>query len=205
MTSIDSIKKYGLDNNIPIIEDQGLEVIISLIKEYNVNTLLEIGTAIGYSSLQLSINTGINIVSIEREEHLYNIALQNIKDLECQNKISLLNEDALLLNTNQLGMFDCIYVDGAKSQYHKFLDKYINHLNKDGIIIFDNMNFHGFVFNEKVKEKSRNLQQLIKKIEKFRIYLDNNDTYKHIFINKGDGISVVMRKEDYEEVINSTT
>jgi predicted O-methyltransferase YrrM len=90
-------------------------------------------------------------------------------------------------------MYDLIIIDAAKSQNRRFLDKYKSNLNDNGIIIIDNLDFHGYVGKSK-EIKSRNLRQMVRKIEKFLEYLDTQDEFSVEYIEVGDRLGVCKRK-----------
>ena len=188
---IDEIEEYGINNNVPIMSKDTINKINEIINENNIHSILEIGTAIGYSTICFTSNSNINkITSIERDNERYNIAIKNVKNSNLNN-IILIHDDAF--NVNISDKFDLLIIDAAKSQNMKFLEKFKINLNKNGIIIIDNLNFHGYVGNSK-DIKSRNLRQMVRKIEKFRDYLDNSSEYNVEYIEVGDTIGVCKKK-----------
>ncbi len=196
---LSDMETYAKENDVPIIEADGLAIVIDIIRQNDVSRVLEIGTAIGYSASQIHLQTRAAVTSIERECNMHELAKKNINKLQLSDKIDLIHADALLFDDSQIGMFDCIYIDGAKSQYMRFLEKYISHLKKGGVVIFDNLLFHGYVFSDSVNSKSRNLKQLVRKLETFIKNIENNDEYHFELISEGDGIGVLYRKEEYEQ------
>ena len=90
-------------------------------------------------------------------------------------------------------MYDLIIIDAAKSQNKRFLDKYKENLNKDGIIIIDNLEFHGMV-GKSSEIKSRNLRQMVRKIEKFLDYLNTQEEFNVEYIEVGDKLGICKRK-----------
>ncbi len=193
------MEKYASEFDVPIIEKEGLNIVVKQLEKNNVQSILEIGTAIGYSAAQFHKLTGSSVTSIERDEKMHELAKANIDILGLEEVITLICDDALLFDDSKLGMFDCLYIDGAKSQYLKFLKKYISHLKPGGVVIFDNLLFHGYVFSETVQEKSRNLKQLVRKLENFINEIQNNEEYHFELIEEGDGIGVLYRKGEYNE------
>ncbi|MBR4178231.1 MAG: methyltransferase domain-containing protein [Bacilli bacterium] len=188
---IEEIKKYGIDNNIPIMSVESIDTIKKIIDDNNIKTILEIGTAIAYSTINFATCKSVKkITSIERDKERYNIAKNNVLKSKLNN-IELILDDAL--NTTINDRFDLIIIDAAKSQNRRFLDKYKNNLNKNGIIIIDNLDFHGYV-GKSNEIKSRNLRQMVRKIEKFIDYLDNNDEFDVKYIEVGDRLGVCKRK-----------
>lgn len=188
---IEEIREYGINNNVPIMSVDTIDKINEIIDKNNIKSILEIGTAIGYSTLMFASNKNIEkITSIERDNERYNIAVNNILKSKLTN-IELIHDDAL--NTCISDKYDLIIIDAAKSQNRKFLDKYKFNLNENGVIIIDNLDFHGYVFNSSTI-KSRNLRQMVRKIEKFITYLKTQDEFSVEFIKVGDTLGVCKRK-----------
>ena len=191
---IDEIKEYAKTNHVPIMQDSGIEYIIEYIKKSNIKSILEIGTAIGYSSIRFaSINKDINVTTIERDDNMYQEAVKNIKNNNLEDRINIIHKDAL--DTNIEGKYDLIFIDAAKSQYIKFFEKYKYNLAKNGVIITDNLSFHGLVEDDS-KTKNRNTLQLVKKIRKYIEFLKNNEEFDTEFLNYGDGISISKLKNN---------
>lgn len=193
------MEKYAKDHDVPIIEHDGLKIVIEQLKNNYVKSLFEVGTAIGYSASQFHIHTGCVVTSIERDDNMHQLAKANVSQLGLDNVITLIHDDALLFDDSVLGNFDCLYIDGAKSQYLKFLEKYISHLKPGGVVIFDNLLFHGYVFSETVQEKSRNLKQLVRKLETFINQMKDSQEYHFELIEEGDGIGVLYRRGEKNE------
>lgn len=188
---IDEIREYGIKNDIPIMSIDSIETIKKIINDNNIATILEIGTAIGYSTINFASCKSVNkITSIERDENRFNIAKENVLKSKLNN-IELILGDAL--NTEIKDKYDLIIIDAAKSQNRRFLDKYKNNLNDKGIIIIDNLDFHGFV-GKSNEIKSRNLRQMVRKIEKFLDYLDNQDEFSVKYLEVGDRLGICTRK-----------
>ena len=188
---IEEIREYGIKNDVPIMSVETIDTINKIIDENNIHSILEIGTAIAYSTICFASNKNINkIVSIERDDIREKIAISNVEKSELKN-ITLIHDDAL--NTQINDKFDLLIIDAAKSQNTKFFNKYKNNLTENGIIIIDNLEFHGYVGKSK-EIKSRNLRQMVRKIEKFLEFLDNNDEYNVEYIEVGDRLGVCKKK-----------
>lgn len=191
----EDIREYAIRYNIPIIELEGFEKIKEIIKSHTIKNILEVGTAIGYSALCLNDLTSAKIDTFEREYELYQLALENIKNKSKENEIYVHNKDFLNTDLSKYSKnYDLIYIDGAKAQYLNFFKHCENKINDNTIVIFDNLNFHGIVFNEEKKKKaSRNLRQLIRKIENFNTEIEKLEGYRFEKFNVGDGIGVLRR------------
>ena len=188
---IKEIEEYGIKNNVPIMSEDTIETIKNIITVNEFHTILEIGTAIGYSTICFASTPGVtNITSIERDPVRSAIAVNNVKESGLKN-ITLRHTDALEIELND--KFDLIIIDAAKSQNMKFFNEFKDNLNEDGIIIIDNLSFHGYV-NQTERIKSRNLRQMVNKIRKFIDFLNNNEEFTVKYIEVGDTLGVCKRK-----------
>lgn len=188
---IKEIEEYGTLKNVPIMSEDTIETIKNIITVNEFHTILEVGTAIGYSTICFASTPGVtNITSIERDPIRSAIAVNNVKKSGLKN-ITLRHTDALEIELND--KFDLIIIDAAKSQNMKFFNKFKENLNEDGIIIIDNLSFHGYV-NQTERIKSRNLRQMVNKIRKFIDFLNNNEEFTVKYIEVGDTLGVCKRK-----------
>ncbi len=191
---IKEIEEYAEKENVPIMNKRGINFLCKLIKEKNIKNILEIGSAIGYSSIKMALcSDDIKITTIERDEIRYNEAIKNINRCNLNNRINIIFGDAL--ETKIDGLYDLIFIDAAKGQNIKFFNMYKNNLAKNGIIVTDNMSFHGLV-EETERIKNKNLRQLVNKIRKYIVFLKENTEYTTKFYKTGDGIAVTVKKED---------
>ena len=192
MVHIRRLEEYAKANNVPIMLKDGIEFLTQYIKENNVKSILEIGSAIGYSAIRMAlVDKDIKVTTIERDIERYNEAVKNIKEFNLENQIEIFNEDALDFETDK--QYDLIFIDAAKAQYIKFFEKYKTNLKQDGTIISDNLDFHGLVKNPELTT-NRNTIQLVKKINKYIEFLKENKEFKTEFISLGDGIGISKRQ-----------
>ena len=188
---IEEIRQFGVQNDVPIMSVESIDTINKLINENNIHSILEIGTAIAYSTINFASNENIErITSIERDDVREKIAIENVQKSGLKN-ITLIHDDALNTEINE--KFDLVIIDAAKSQNTKFFNKYKNNLTENGLIIIDNLEFHGYVGKSK-EIKSRNLRQMVRKIEKFLEFLDTQEEYNVEYIEVGDRLGVCKKK-----------
>ncbi len=193
---IKEMEEYASLKNVPIIEKDSITFIMKYIKTKNIKNILEIGSAIGYSAiLMASSNKDTNVTTIERDEVRYMECLKNVKKCNLDSKINVVYQDALELNLSEDLKYDLIFIDAAKGQYTKFFEKYEHYLAPGGVIISDNINFHGFVGNSETIE-SKNLRGLVEKLENYIEYLKVNPKFDTKFYSIGDGLSVSERKNE---------
>lgn len=187
------MEKSAKENNVPIIEKDSLLYIINIIKNNNIKSLLELGTAIGYSTINFALaKKDIHITSIERDINRFNKAIENVNKSNLNNKITLIKDD--IFNVQLKDKFDLIFIDAAKSQNEKFLNMFKNNLNKNGIIIIDNMNFHGLV-GKSNEIKNRNVRGLARKIENFIDYLNNQNEFNIEYVKTGDTLCILTERK----------
>lgn len=190
---MEDFKRTSLLNKVPIITDEGLAFICNYIRDNHCKKILEIGTAVGYSAINFSLVNDAYVTTIERNEEMYREALKNIKNFSRDNYIEVLLVDALEFDCHTLKKdYDLLFIDAAKAQYEKFFHKYTPYLKDTGVIICDNLNFHGWT--DKTVFPSRSLRQLVKKINLFKDFLKRNEEYETIFYNVGDGMSISKKR-----------
>ena len=192
MEDLSSLKDYASQNSVPIMFDEGIEFIVNYIKENDVRFILEIGTAIGYSAIKFAqINPEIRIFTIEYDIERYQKAVENITKLNLDDQITVFLGDALKFNFTE--KFDLIFIDGAKSQYINFFEKYKNNLKEDGVFISDNLFFHGMVENPELTQNYSTIK-LIRKLKRYIDFLKANTEFETTFYQIGDGVAVSRRK-----------
>ena len=192
---ISEMEEYAINYNVPIIEKDSIAFIMKYIKANGIKNILEIGTAIGYSAiLMASVADDIQVTTIERDEARYMEALKNVKKCDLEKRITVVCQDALEMNLSGVS-YDMIFIDAAKGQYTNFFEKYKYFLNPGGVIISDNLKFHGHVGNRE-NIASRNLKQLVGKLENYIDFLKNNEEFETNFYDVGDGLSVSKKKNE---------
>ncbi len=189
------MREYAVNNNVPIIKDEGLIFVKDILNIKKPKKILEIGTAIGYSAIQFAKATNAEVYTMERDEKMYNEAIKNIKLANLEDKIHVLFGDALEMKEMVANeKFDCIFIDAAKAQYMKFFCMYTPFLNDNGLVVCDNMLFHGLVLSHDYENMSRSLRGLVKKLDAFREFLLVHSEYDTTVYDIGDGISISVKK-----------
>lgn len=191
------IKNEANIDNVPIVKDDTLKLILFLVRIKNIKKVLEVGTAIAYTAINLA-KASCSVDTIEINDKMYEKACMNVKENNLENKINLIKGDALKIPLESLQKdYDLIFIDAAKAQYRRFFERFSPLLNENGIIIVDNLLFHGFV-NEYSEtgdvSGSRNLRGLARKIDNFNHYLVNNNDYETTFLELGDGVALCVKK-----------
>src|SRR5690554_7282088 len=136
-----AMKAEAKKKDIPIISDEGLIYLLQLIRLTEAKRILEIGTAIAYTAINIAmLNKDIIVDTIEKDEKMVVNAQENIKRSNLEKQIQIFHEDALEIALDLLkGNYDLIFIDAAKAQYQKFFEKFEVLLNDGGIIVCDNL------------------------------------------------------------------
>lgn len=192
-TMIKEIREYAKENKVPIMQPEGIDFLTTFIIKHQIKNVLEIGTAIGYSAIMMSLcSPTLKVTTIERDEERYLEAIKNIKKLNLENRITLIFNDALKTKINE--KYDLIFIDAAKAQNIKFFELFERNLNEGGFIITDNMYFHGLVKKNEKEIKSRNVRGIVRKIKDYITFLKENENYNTTIYEIGDGIAVSEKK-----------
>ncbi len=191
-TDFVDLRKYAIENDVPIMNSQTKELIISILQIAKPKKILEIGTAIGYSSLCFKKYTGADITTIELDTATADIARNNFKKYNVN--VDLINDDAMkaLRNINQ--GFDFVFIDANKSRYLDYFKITSKLLNKGGIIIADNVLFRGEVCNDDIMEKRKNT--LVKRLRNFLAYITDLEDFTTSVIPIGDGLTLSVRRDN---------
>ena len=190
---INLIKQKALEEHIPIIMDDTLEVIGSILEKNKPNTILEIGTAVGYSAICFSKYLAENgrIDTIERDEERIKEAKINIKNMNLEDIIQIYEGDAVEILPTLNDKYDVVFIDAAKGKYPFFLKEALRMLNKDGIIFADNILYKGYVMSDYNKHKQRtavrNLREYIKEVTE-------NENLETEILEVGDGLAISKLK-----------
>lgn len=190
---VKQIKEDALNQQVPIMSDEGIRYLTDYIKKNSIHKILEIGTAVGYSAINICmVDDSVTVTTIERDENRYLVALKNIKKVGLEDRIQLLYHDAFDVTLDD--EYDLIFIDAAKAQNQKFFEKFEKYLVPGGTIITDNMEFHGLVQKNLDEIQSKNLRQMIRKIQNYVTFLEENQNYRTRFLKLGDGLAISVKK-----------
>lgn len=190
------LEEFAHNNLVPIVQKETarfLEVILTIKKPVKI---LELGTAIGYSSILMSMYSGENsmITTIERDTNMISEAEKNIAKYGFKDRIKIEQGDCLEVLKNLDDRYDLIFMDAGKGHYNHFLPECLRLLNKDGIIVADNVLFRGMVANDEIVKRRK-----ITIVKRMRTYLDMVSKDKELItsvIPMGDGIAVTARRNN---------
>lgn len=186
-----SLKKYAEENNVPIIERESLAILELMIQIHKPKRILEIGTAIAYSTIAMAkISEEVEIDTIDINEENLSIAQLNIKKSNLENRIKLHYGDASDVLRSLDGYFDLVFIDAAKSHYREYFDICINLINDKSIIISDNVLFKGLIANDDLV--NRRARTLVRAMRSYLKYLTNTAGLSTAVLPVGDGVAITQ-------------
>ena len=184
------LREYALKENVPIMNVETKEFIKTILISKRPKSILEIGSAIGYSALVFDKYTDAEITTIELDEETANIARDNFSKYNA--KINLINKDAqLALNDLNQG-FDFVFIDANKSRYMDYFIETSKLLNDGGIIIADNVLFKGMVVNDDYVDKR--MITIVKRLRNYLAYVMDRKDFQTTIIPIGDGLTLSIKE-----------
>lgn len=192
--TLKEIEEFARANGVPIVQKEAgkfLEFMVSMKRPLRI---LELGTAIGFSSILMYEAAGTNpeIITIERDANMIRMAKENLTKFKLQDKITIEEGDCLEILEKLEQPFDLIFMDAGKGHYNHFLPHCLRLLKQDGIIVADNVLFRGMVASQDLVKRRK-----ITIVKRMRTYLDMVSNDKDLItsvIPMGDGIAVTKRR-----------
>jgi len=193
---LSELEEYAKINHVPIISPEVGSLLKILIKATNTKKILEIGTAIGYSSILMGMAAGedFKITTIEKSKKMIDIAVKNIKVAGYDNNITVLEGDASEVLKSLKDNYDMIFIDAAKGQYMEFLHLSFDKLKVGGLFICDNVLFRGMVAEKSLMVRRK--ITIIKRLRKFLNFISSHDAMETVVIPLGDGISITFKQKE---------
>ncbi len=182
------VKERALENHVPIIMDDTLEVIKNILEKEQPLKILEIGTAVGYSaSCFVKYAPNVIVDTIELDEVRANEAIENVKKIGVDENINIMIGNAVEILPTLSGEYDLVFIDAAKSKYSIFLSEGIRLIRNGGLILADNVLYKGYVMSDYNKHKQRtavrHLREYIKEVTE-------NPNLETEILEVGDGLAI---------------
>ena len=187
------MKEYGEANHVHIINSQGLRVLTEAVAQKKPRRVLEIGTAIGYSTLYIAANSAgdVEIVTLELSDERADEAEDFIGRSRFAGQIDIIRGDAGEDILRQSGSFDLVFIDAAKGQYPDYFRKVYPLLAEDGVVIADNVLFRGYVRGS--GPVPRRFRTIVKRLREYIGMVTENDEFRTEIHEDGDGLAVSWR------------
>lgn len=184
---ISEIEKYAKENDVPIAQPETIRLIENMLLFAKAENVLEIGAAIGYSTIIMA-GTGARITTIERDENVIQALFSNIKKSGLEEKIDVHQGDALEILKDLDGEYDFIFVDAAKAQYLEFLPHCMRLLKKGGVMFSDNILYKGMVATDELYKRRK--VTIIRRLRKYLDTICSMDGLNTVIVPVGDGAAI---------------
>lgn len=190
------LEEYARVNHVPIIHPEVAQFLRVLLKIHKPLRILEVGTAIGYSAIVIASATGMqtNIDTIEKRADMVEIAEENIKKADLNDRINIKFGEAEEVLPNLKEKYDFIFLDAAKGQYLDFFESCINNLKPNGVIVSDNVLYKGMVANDELVIRRK--KTIVKRMRKYLDYISDLDGFASCVLPLGDGVAITYREEE---------
>ena len=190
---------YAMINNVPILRESEVHLFEELLSLYQPTSVLEIGTAIGYSTLLMArqMGEGGHITSIELDTVRHEMAKYYIGQSDYKDNVYLLNGDANEILVNLKGEYDLVFLDGPKGQYLKQLELIMPLLKEGAVVLADNVLFRGYVRGD--KEPPSRFKTITKRLQEYLNFVENKELFNTTIYPLGDGMSVSVWKGSPEQ------
>ncbi|MFB5662160.1 O-methyltransferase [Alteribacillus sp. HJP-4] len=191
----EEMEQTACKDKVPIIEYSSLEVIKQLIAVHGGGRVLEIGTAIGYSALQIvSASRSRFVLSIEKDKGRFEQALKFRDRSDFKGQTEFIFGDALdkTFLLEKYSPFDVLFIDAAKGKNQSFFTSFTPYLSDGGMVITDNVLFKGYTVQPESAPKR--LQPMVKKIQEYNDWLMSLPDFTTRILPVGDGLAVSVHK-----------
>lgn len=188
---LETIEKEALDTFVPIIRKEMQSFLKVLLAIKKPKRILEVGTAVGFSAILMSeyAPEDCHITTIEKYEKRIPIAKENFKRAGREEKITLLEGDALEILKEMEGSFDFIFMDAAKGQYIYYMPEVVRLLAKDGVLISDNVLQDGDIIESRFAVERRN-RTIHSRMREYLYELKHHKLLETSIIPLGDGVAL---------------
>ncbi len=190
-----TIEKEAVADNVPIIRKEMGNLLKVLLELKQPQNILEVGTAVGYSSILMSENMpqDCHITTIENYDKRIPVARQNFKRAGKEDKITLIEGDATQVLTELEGPYDFIFMDAAKGQYINFLPDILRLMPAGGLLISDNILQEGELVESRYAVTRRN-RTIHTRMREYVYMLTHSEELVTSIVPIGDGITLSVKK-----------
>lgn len=192
---LEELEKRARETNVPIIKQEMQGLLKFLLAAKRPRKILEVGTAIGFSALFMCEYNPVSchITTIEKYEKRIPIARRNFKEAGKEGQITLLEGDAFDIMEGLRDSYDLIFMDAAKGQYIHFLPQVLRLLEKDGILVSDNVLQDGDLMESKFAVTRRN-RTIHGRMREYLYALTHREELETVILPVGDGITLSTRR-----------
>ena len=194
---LEELREFAESRNVPIILKDTEKLLKVIMKLKEPARVLEIGTAVGYSSCVFADCCGCRVITIESDEESAKAARLNIESLGFSDLVEVVQGDArdILASLDKGEGFDILFIDAAKSHYREFLEQAEKICTGNAIVVCDNILLKGWIVQAEGPEAKRHRTN-IKYMKQFLDYLKERDDLETTILTGGDGLAIIRFRND---------
>lgn len=189
---IEEMEAYAKEHSVPILSWQSADFLEQLVLLKNPKRVLELGTAIAYSTIRIArMLQGKSVIhTIEKSADNITIAKDFISKSGLADKIKLLEGDAVNVMPQLKKKYDIIFLDADKEDYKRLFDYSLVLLRRGGVLVVDNLLWHGYAASNRVPP---NYKESTRHIREFNLLFMNQPNLKSTIIPLGDGLGIGVK------------
>lgn len=193
------LKEYAAKHSVPILRPECEQILLSLVRQRRPNRLLEVGTAIGYSTLLLAsaMPETATLCTLEIDPARAAIAERQVEVAGMQRRVSIIIGNAMATIPPLEGNFDFVFLDGPKAQYLAYLELMLDKLAPGALVVADNVLFRGMVSS--ASETPRRYRTIVKRLKQYLDFVENDARFSTTLIPDGDGVAISYFNGDEHE------
>lgn len=198
---ISELRADALSRGIPVADDETLQFLLLTLAAVKPTRILEIGTAVGLSSIaMLQACPTAKLTTIELEEDRYLEAKKHFAEFDVTDRVTSYLGDAGEILSMMDGTFDFVFLDGPKAQYEKYLFDLKRLLRDGGVLFADDVLLYGWVSGEEPTPQKR--RSIVEKIRSYLETVTNDEEFLTSVLNVGDGVALSVYQKKENKAVN---
>lgn len=187
---LNEMREYAAEYQVPIISPAGGALLSKMVASRQAVSILEIGTAIGYSALLMALSMPQcgRIVTMEQDEERTRIAKDFLARAGVLGQVEIIAGDAGANLIGLSGKFDFVFIDAAKGQYLDYLQKVMDKLSANAVIVADNVLFRGMVLSE--EEPPKRYRTIVRRLREYIDFVQKDMRFTSMIMKQGDGLAI---------------
>ncbi|MEG2380251.1 MAG: O-methyltransferase [Oscillospiraceae bacterium] len=185
------MEEYAFKNDVPISQPETIRLIEILMKLGRIKSVLEVGTAIGYSAIRMSKATNAKVDTVEIWNKMVEVSTANIEHENLSKMITVHHGDAKEILPKLDGEYDMIFIDAAKAQYNEFFPHCMRMLKNGGLIVSDNVLYKGMTATDELLQHRK--RTIVKRLRDYLEMLKENKELDTVVLPVGDGVALSFK------------
>lgn len=191
---LQELERYAQENRVPIVQPEVGQLLRTLLRLQKPSSILEVGTAIGYSAILMgeSLDDDWNITTLERNLDIISLAQINIDRAGYSDRIRIIPGDALETFPHLTKKYDFIFLDASKGHYLEFFNYSAELLKPGGLIVSDNVLYQGMVAEDSLVKRRK--RTIVNRLREYLEHINSIEGYVSSIIPIGDGVALTYKE-----------